>query len=364
MSFELPASMREALKATRAGNPVEATRLIQQALSGNAQPTAQEDAPRATASKIDRTAETLKPTEATGPLSKMRSFFRPQSAAPAPPLPEGAQWLLRSHTDANATRAFRLYVPTKTPRGLIVMLHGCTQNPEDFARGTDMNAVAEQHDLLVAWPEQSKSANAHACWNWFDPSHQQRDAGEPAILAGIVRALADEFDLPERRVMVAGLSAGGAMSAVMAQAYPELIGAVGVHSGLPSGIASNVGSAFAAMSGPSGVTARGTSDVPTFIIHGSADSTVHPGNAGSMEQSIGWSEFTLREDAIQAGGRSTVKTSAFAPDGSLRHESWTIDGAGHAWSGGKPGGSFTDPMGPDASAEMVRFFGTVCGEGE
>jgi len=252
-------------------------------------------------------------------------------------------------------------------RGLIVMLHGCTQTPEDFAAGTAMNAQAEAHRLLVAYPAQSAGDNPMSCWNWFRPGDQMRAAGEPAIIAGLTASIVAEFGIPHDSVFIAGLSAGGAMAAVMGATYPERYAAVGVHSGLAHGAASDVVSAFAAMRGETDLALRparcqraGHDSAPRMIVfHGTGDTTVHPSNAERIvasARSTGPIGEPRSERGTTGGGRGYLRTVAERPDGRPGVECWMIEGAGHAWSGGHPSGSYTDPGGPDASAEMVRFF--------
>jgi poly(hydroxyalkanoate) depolymerase family esterase len=291
-----------------------------------------------------------------------------QRRAPTLSIPEGAQFRPHSFTCDAGTRGYRLYVPAtlgERPRGLIVMLHGCTQTPEDFAAGTAMNAQAETHRLLVAYPAQTAADNAMSCWNWFRPEDQRRIAGEPAIIAGLTEAIVAEFGVPRDCVFIAGLSAGGAMAAVMGATYPELYAAVGVHSGLAHGTANDLLSAFAAMRGETSVALRPTpspsSDTtpPVIVFHGTADSTVHPANAERIVAAARCATPTgpLRsERGVTADRRSYLRTVAARPDGTPGIECWMIEGGGHAWSGGHPTGSYTDPDGPDASAEMVRFF--------
>jgi poly(hydroxyalkanoate) depolymerase family esterase len=235
------------------------------------------------------------------------------------------------------------------------MLHGCTQSADDFAAGTAMNQLAEERGFLVAYPEQSARANGQRCWNWFEPEHQRRGGGEPAIIAGITQAVMRDHDVDPARVYAAGLSAGGAAAAVLGAAYPDLYAAVGVHSGLALGSASNLVSALGAMQG------RGDAPVghgvPTIVFHGDADRTVHPANGDAVIAAVAAKGLKVStSEGRVAGGRSYTRLTGTAADGRAMIEQWTIHGGGHAWSGGSARGSYTDPLGPDASSEMLRFF--------
>ncbi len=374
MSNEFAAAMRRATELTRAGSLDAAMSAIRQALAGDAAPAASPAASPAAFPGPVAPRQTVAPPAPRRPRRGLGAvvallkggprpaFGRARAKGVAPAIPEGAQWLARTHADAAGRRDYRLYVPAGAggqPRGLIVMLHGCNQNPEDFAAGARMNATAEAHGLLVAWPEQASGANPAACWRWFEPAHQRRGSGEPAILAGMTAALTAEFALTRERVFVAGLSAGGAMAAVLAEAYPELFSAVGVHSGLPVGAASDVASAFAAMRG--GAAAGGARRSPpgprTIVFHGAADATVHPDNGARIAAAAAPAEGAAprRDRGRTAQGRGWERVTIDA-NGAPAVEHWLVDGAGHAWSGGDPAGSYTDPAGPDASAEMARFF--------
>ena len=245
------------------------------------------------------------------------------------------------------------------------MLHGCTQSPDDFAVGTDMNAIAEAHGLLVAYPAQTSIDNAGSCWNWFRPSDQRRDIGEPAIIAGITRALIAEFDVDASRVYVAGLSAGGAMAAVMGEAYPDLYAAIGVHSGLPYGSASDVVSAFAAMRDePGGVhpmprLEAGGKAMPTIVFHGSADRTVHPSNADRIiaaARARAEEGEVRRVEGRSPSGRTYTRTIA-CPARCCRSGALADRGRRACLVRGSSRPALTPiRRGPDASAEMVRFF--------
>jgi poly(hydroxyalkanoate) depolymerase family esterase len=281
---------------------------------------------------------------------------------------EAGEFATRSFTNAAGTREYMLYVPStyspasEIPAPLVVMLHGCSQTPEDFAAGTRMNALAERHGFLVAYPAQAAKANQARCWKWYSRGHQLRERGEPSIVAGIAREIIASHRVDPHRVFVAGLSAGGAMAVVLGTTYPELFSAVGVHSGLPYGAAHDVHSAFAAMKGEiaqaPGTEAHG---VPTIVFHGSRDGTVNARNGSAIvEQAIRRSgEPELRAQASTGsatGGSSYRHTGYVDAAGCVVVEHWELQGAGHAWSGGSARGSFTDPNGPDASAQMIRFF--------
>lgn len=305
----------------------------------------------------------------TGPdslMNRVLSGVAPDFQKPSPatdPLPEGAQFLTAHQAGQGGGRAYRTYVPASAQEGatgIVMMLHGCTQTPEDFARGTGMNALADKDGFIVIYPEQSRGANAQTCWNWFSPNDQRRDRGEPQILAEIARRAQADYGIAPDRTFVAGLSAGGAMAVIMGRLYPDIFAGVGVHSGLPFGSANNVASAFAVMGGSAApVPQERIPDSPrTIVFHGSKDSTVHPSNGEAVARDADWhgpaqSVQTTRKD--ETGGREARVTTSMTA-GQAHLEYWVIEGLGHAWSGGQMGGSYTDPAGPDASAEMVRFF--------
>jgi poly(hydroxyalkanoate) depolymerase family esterase len=278
--------------------------------------------------------------------------------------PANGRWLTGTYTGPAGTRAYQLYLPSRyqgQPLPLVVMLHGCTQNPDDFAAGTRMNFLAEEEGCLVAYPEQPSAANASRCWNWFQPGDQQRDRGEPSLIAGITRLVMAEHQVDAGRVYIAGLSAGGAMGAIMAVTYPELYAAVGVHSGLAPGCAHDLPSALQAMQRGGSANGSPTSAraIPLILFQGDRDSTVHPRNADGL---IGrWipaaSQAQVTTSQGQApGGRSYTCAVYAGPGGPLLVERWTVHGASHAWAGGSPNGTFTDPAGPNASQELWRFF--------
>jgi len=277
------------------------------------------------------------------------------------PVPAGAQFLALSHNAPQGSRGYRLYVPSRRPATLmplIIMLHGCTQSAEDFAMGTGMNALAEEFGCLVAYPAQPSGANAQKCWNWFRPEDQGRSRGEPSLIAGLTRDIQQAYPADPARTYIAGLSAGGAAALIVAAAYPDVFAAAGVHSGLPAGSAQDVASAFSAMRRATKALPH-EAPLPTIVFHGLADTTVHPSNGMAvMAQALPAMQDlrrSTRQDAIP-GGRLFSVTAYRHADGRTMAEHWQIDGAGHAWAGGRAGGSYTDPKGPDASRQMTRFF--------
>lgn len=296
---------------------------------------------------------------------KMPSFDMPGGmagvATPAPALP--GKFVDGSFTNGAGTRAYKLYIPssyTGQPMPLVVMLHGCTQDPDDFARGTQMNLLAEELNCLVVYPAQSQQANASRCWNWFSAADQTRGQGEPSIIAGITDTIINHYAVDTAQVYVAGLSAGGAMATIMGTLYPELYAAVGVHSGLPFASAHDLPSALAAMNGKFGRSQSPAKGIPIIVFHGDKDTTVHPTNGDELikQGALHGSSDVVVEPGRVPDGHAYTRTVHQHQDGSPLAEQWLIHGAGHAWSGGSAHGSYTDGKGPDASREMMRFFQT------
>ncbi|AVO50758.1 esterase [Melaminivora suipulveris] len=350
----------EATRLTQGGHLMAATELIQRALRGEGAPAPDQGAPPQRPGAglvIDAQARVIdepRPSAWQAPTD---------GAAPAPAPSTGAeQWLRASHSHQGRQLTYRLYVPPgapgqSAPRPLIVMLHGCTQDADDFAAGTRMNQLAREAGVLVLYPEQVQHANAQKCWNWFKPQHQQRGRGEPALLASLTRQVMAEHGVDAARVYVAGLSAGGAMADILGRAYPELFAAVGVHSGLAAGAAADLPSALAAMRGgaPAG-RASTPAPRPLIVLHGDADSTVHPANGAAVAgAALGGSAAQATAGRAPGGQRFTRSVQGASGNGAAV-EYWQLHGAGHAWSGGSAAGSYTAPGGVDASAEMLRFF--------
>jgi poly(hydroxyalkanoate) depolymerase family esterase len=277
----------------------------------------------------------------------------------------GGSFEWATYSGAEGTRRYKLFVPAgrdaSKPAPLVVMLHGCTQDPEDFARGSRFNQAAADSGVIVAYPEQASANHVQKCWSWYDPAHQGR-GGEPAIIAAITREVMAKHAVDPARVYVGGVSAGGAMAVNVAASYPELYAAAGAHSGIAYRSAPNVMAALAVMktgaAAPDSLSgaaraALGERAMPLIAIHGAADAVVAPVNGRQLA-----AQFAVAAGAKDAlvderteGGRR-VEVRRYGQD----HELWIIDGLGHAWSGGSPDGTFTDAQGPDATREMLRFF--------
>lgn len=381
-------TVHEATRLTRAGKLVEATALLQRMLQGEraaepfgrtAPPAPARLEPPTIEVKADPVGEKEnRRTEGASaqrrprstPLDNMGKFSGLDLRGPmlrAPPstsdiAPAGTQFIAGTFRNAAGVRAYKLFVPSRSrgePLPLVVMLHGCTQAADDFAAGTRMNFLAEEQNCLVVYPEQPSGANQSKCWNWFRTGDQERDGGEPSLIAGITREVMRDYRIDPKRVYVAGLSAGGAAAAIMAATHPDLYAAVGIHSGLVCGAATDIPSALVAMrQGAGSRISDGGPQVPTIVFHGDRDTTVHPNNGDRIvEQSGNASDSKAKVIKGKVPhGHAYTRTILAGASGRAVSEHWNVHGAGHAWSGGSPAGSYTDPSGPDASREMLRFF--------
>ena len=380
----------EATRLTRAGQLVEATALLQRMLRGESAPAPSDSharvAPvRLEPSTIDVKANVVEEKESrratrvfSAPLQRkgaarfeglkgfpglnLRGPLTRALPATTDITPEGTRFIAGTFRSAEGSRNYKLFVPScsqENPLPLVVMLHGCTQSPDDFAAGTRMNFLAEERDCFVVYPEQPSGANQSKCWNWFRTGDQQREGGEPSLIAGITRQVMRDYPIDPKRVYVAGLSAGGAAAAIMAATHADLYAAVGIHSGLACGAASDLPSAFVAMrQGGGSKIADGGPPVPTIVFHGDRDTTVHPKNGDRIvEQSAKAAGLKAKVvDGRVPDGHAYTRTNLIDAGGRAVSEHWNVHGAGHVWSGGSPAGSYTDPRGPDAAREMLRFF--------
>jgi len=378
--------MVEATRLTRAGRLSEAMALIQAMLRRTAD--AATEPARTTAIAIALPPPQLDPTPIGGDVSihpaGLDGFTAFQSLGKMPFAPEGlslrlplrkapsrsdiapgaGQYIAATFSSPSGGHSYKLYIPSRLgggPRPLIVMLHGCTQSADDFAAGTRMNFAAEEKGCFVLYPEQSLTANAQKCWNWFKPADQRRGRGEPALIAAITRHVMRGHPIDARRVYIAGLSAGGAAASILGEAYPDLYAAVGVHSGLACGAARDLPSAFAAMrgAGPASSAARPENRTltPTIVFHGDQDKTVHPRNGTEIIARAGFQGHWETVSATGSPrGRKYTRSALRDATGRTLLEKWEIHGGVHAWSGGSRAGSFTDPAGPDATAHMLEFF--------
>ena len=413
----LHAGMAEATRLTRSGRLDEATVLIRRMLRGGFTPDTSSHTPDYSGNEpidgtfrvidgipqltpppdsgvaADGSRHTAGASAAAPPssacdatLRSLRTGLGSRIAKPSPAHPDilaGGRFVAGSFAQQAGTRSYKLYISSGyhgQALPLIVMLHGCTQDPNDFAAGTRMNVLAEREGFFVLYPEQSSQANSSRCWNWFKAGDQHRDQGEPSIIADMTRHIVRTHAIDGGRVYVAGLSAGGAMAMVMGVNYPELYAAIGVHSGLPYGAAHDLPSAFAAMQHRetaallqqgSGFPAalKALRIVPTIVFHGDRDTTVHPGNGdrvlaqwAAVHSGAGRDSGAGRKLRVTANrgqvpkGHSYTHSIYHDASGQIVMERWLVHGAGHGWSGGSPHGSYTEPKGPNASEEMVRFF--------
>jgi poly(hydroxyalkanoate) depolymerase family esterase len=387
-----PNEMVEATRLTRAGRLTEATELLQRLLrtTGDIIPTGwkppiidarakSEDTDRPASSRVrigsrpaGRPFAGAATTAQPHMLRRLSASLRGGQLIPvstADIVPDGGKFIEATYSNPAGTRAYKLYIPSGyhgQALPLVVMLHGCTQSPDDFAAGTRMNLLAEEQTCFVVYPAQPSKANAAKCWNWFRPSDQRRGQGEPSLIAGITRRVMRDYTVDRQRIYIGGLSAGAAAAAVMAETNPDMYAAIGVHSGLACGAANDLPSAFTAMrqgdlpassSGDVSADLAHASTVPTIVFHGDRDNTVHPRNGNhviAQKRTTNLQEKILRGRV--PGGHAYTHTILTDASGRAVLEHWEIHGAGHAWSGGSSAGSYTDPRGPDAAREMLRFF--------
>ena len=258
---------------------------------------------------------------------------------------------------------------------LLVMLHGCHQDGQMLAKGTRMNALADRHRFIVLYPEQSPRANPLRCWRWFDRD-TLNGAGEAALIAGLVRRTVRRFPIDDSRVYIAGISAGGAMASVLAYCYGAMFAACAIASGVMYRGAESLGEAASVMRGGSRAapeslarqaaqnSSRWVAFVPTLVIHGDNDSTVHPRNADQIvEQLRAFAQHLSKSSGPLAESPESHLSSTDRP---YRQRDYLhgkrillrkiiVEGMGHAWSGGDERHPFNDGAGPDGSQLIWDF---------
>ena len=301
------------------------------------------------------------------------------------PPPVRGGWLSGRYPKSLGAAAFRqrcayfLYVPTTITRRnrvpLLVMLHGCNQDALSFANGTRMNSLADEQRFIVLYPQQSARANPLRCWNWFHRPTAD-GAGEAAAIAALVRYVARRYPVDRARVYLAGMSAGGAMTAILALRHGAIFAACGIVSGMMYRAADSALGAVQAMRTGSRLSpestaaeaaskaSRGLRSVPALVMHGGSDTVVHPRNAElivaqfrKFAELMGVPTRPLRgpvEQFFTGNGRS-YRQSDYGRNEQVMLRSILIEGLGHAWSGGDGREMFNDPMPPDASRLLWDF---------
>ncbi|KXU94752.1 esterase [Caballeronia megalochromosomata] len=329
----------------------------------------------ASSAKPDPSRVQIATTAEAAPPEWSMPLIAPPLERRVPPAKNGPQWLSNRFVHAGQTHRFKLYIPSVhqgQPLPMIVMLHGAQQDPDNFAAGTEMNEAAEAYGYIVAYPEQSESANLLRCWHWFRPGDQARESGECSMIAALTREVVAAYNVDPTRVYVAGMSAGGAMAVNLAVTHPDLYAAAAVHSGVAFGVADEAFSALCAMNDGMGkirLPARSPDGlqhhvVPTIVFHGDADETVHPRNSDQivamralMSGGCGAApEVSSTYAAETDNGYAYTRHVFHDENGFTAGEQWLVHGLGHAWSGGNSRGTYTDPRGPHATSEMIRFF--------
>ena len=271
-----------------------------------------------------------------------------------------------------------------TPVPLLIMLHGCTQSAADFAAGTQMNLVAEEHNFIVVYPQQVRKNNSLYCWNWFDLANQSRDHGEPAMIVGIVQDILQntaQWTIDTARIYVAGISAGAAMSVILGATYPDIFAAIGIHSGFEyQALKSHRGAlTISKRRGPdplqqglAAYEAMGSYAriVPTIVFHGTKDTVINITNGDQVVQQWMQTDMLASHDTYVADFNAPATATTYKiptgyaytvytwqnSRGKTIQEYWKVNGLGHAWSGGNSSGSYTDSRGPSASEALYAFF--------
>lgn len=288
---------------------------------------------------------------------------------------------------------YKLYIPSSYSRErelpLMVMLHGCDQNPDDFAAGTKMNALAEKENFLVLYPDMNHlfnpsnpdSYNPFGCWNWFLDKNQHRGKGHPKLINGIIDEVKSNYMVDSTRVYAAGLSAGASLACILGVTYPDVFSGIGICAGLAYDAANVVFFTDPMAEAAKKSMLHGVDDpyecgnsaflemgefkkkMPVIVFHGISDTVVHPING--QQVIIQWSQTNyLIEEGIGKAEVAPIDVKSEFINGKscTRHiygestELWMIDEMGHAWPGGSTEGSYTDPSGPNATEIIWNFF--------
>jgi poly(hydroxyalkanoate) depolymerase family esterase len=270
--------------------------------------------------------------------------------------------------------SYALYTPPGAALArmpLVVMLHGCKQNADEFAQGTRINLLADRYGFAVLYPEQSKHDHAHRCWRWYDDS-SAGGGGEAASVVSLVQAVVAQHRLDPERVYVAGMSAGAGLAALLAIRYPSVFAAVGLHSGVVFGEARSAVAAMDVMrrgsrNDPVGlidatVDVRNFPGMPAIIVHGELDSVVSANNAEQLStQFLRLNGFIDATGARRAGETREEKVADgvvrdFVKNGRRVVKTCVVRGLGHSWAGGDDTVAFHSSKGPDSTALMWEFF--------
>lgn len=291
-----------------------------------------------------------------------------RSASRPPPGP--GDWLQGLALGPGGPRRFYVYRPPglrarpgqRLP--LLLMLHGCGQDARDFAVGTRMNRIAARAGFLVLYAEQDRIAHAQGCWNWF-ATRSGRAQAEAATLLSAVDQACQFYGADPARVAVAGLSAGAGMAALLATQWPSRFAAVAMHSGVGPGAASSTATALQAMQGVRAPKVQAphasvAAALPALLVlQGDADRVVDARNALALCEAWAQASGAAIQPAQprQRGQRLPMLWQDWRQGRRVQVRCITVQGLGHAWSGGGARGSFTDPQGPDASALVAAFVG-------
>ncbi|MCP3104000.1 PHB depolymerase family esterase [Myxococcus sp. K15C18031901] len=295
-------------------------------------------------------------------------------------------WVHGNYVSTSGARGFQLWVPDGyqpgTPLPLVVALHGCFQNPDQFAGLTRLNTKADAERFLVLYPNQATFANPTQCWNFMFGANQERGTGEPALVVGMVDLVKQHYSVDARRVYLGGVSSGAVLTGTLMACYSDVFAAGMIGAGAMYKAATTVsGTGFAMLFGsiysPDDrgrdawvCSGRPRRTVPVLVVHGTEDSVVNPLNGEqAVKQFLQTSDYGddgLANDSIRStptatrtlrvpGGRTyTVKDYVYG--GELVAQKYEIQGMDHAWPGGDASYPFADPSGPDATTFMWDFF--------